>query len=506
MKNKLLQIKFVDKQLLPLFGIQSIIDYNSKISLNDIKKNINILNQLNNIMNTIKLLFSIKEFNLHKTDYIIKTYTQAYALFKKCLLICNINFEIISFDKINYVRLIKKNILLKNYINTIKMSDVRELSKIPTKSENFKVIKYQEFLINIKKENLFTYYLPMNKMHHCDDKSELSFFLNNFINCDFKGLSIDFISDNNIISNEYLKQNIYGSNYNIIMNGYIIYESVLIANKNLFPDVILPFSLNKYSQIKIVIFSKIPFLLLKNILTVKLTVTRVIFKKKLLSKFTKNNLLLKIPFNNNYLIFKNGIFGFFENSISLNNEENVKGNFINILDYTCFRINEIRFDKNYGHKCLSALIQNNCDFVFCNIIDCPINSTFYTFDNDIYTFKHIFIRNGDAIDNIIIKFPFEITNDLTIQLISIELSDINDSNLIIENLDYEKINGTNIYIKNKKIINLVSYQGGVYLEFNCKFNNINKLFDELKINYDVIFADTKLRNNFINIKPFKISY
>lgn len=54
MKDKLKQIKFVDKVLLPIYGIKDITDYQTKISLNDLKKNSELLTNLNKYLDELK--------------------------------------------------------------------------------------------------------------------------------------------------------------------------------------------------------------------------------------------------------------------------------------------------------------------------------------------------------------------------------------------------------------------------------------------------------------------
>ena len=112
MKIKQEQIEFVDKILLPIFGISSVIDYESSISVKIIKENKTIIDKLNNNINKLKIIFPVREFSLHKSDNNIKTPAQAFGLLKKCLLLCNILFELVQQNRITFLRLIKDNIIL----------------------------------------------------------------------------------------------------------------------------------------------------------------------------------------------------------------------------------------------------------------------------------------------------------------------------------------------------------------------------------------------------------
>jgi hypothetical protein len=115
-KSVLDQITFIDKKLLPLFEIKSVVDYINVIYFDALKKNTNILESINKLIDEFRNIFPSKEFSLHKTNYIIKTHEQLFSLLKKCLEITSIPYEISKPNGNKYLRLISTNNLLEEYI------------------------------------------------------------------------------------------------------------------------------------------------------------------------------------------------------------------------------------------------------------------------------------------------------------------------------------------------------------------------------------------------------
>lgn len=118
------QIKFVDKILLPFFGIKSIIDYESTF---EITSEID-LNAFNLIISDFREIFPAKEFSLHKTKYKIETSNQALCILKKCMDLIQLPYvvETITRNKMSFkqVRLNQTNTNLYKYIQ-VKMSEIR---------------------------------------------------------------------------------------------------------------------------------------------------------------------------------------------------------------------------------------------------------------------------------------------------------------------------------------------------------------------------------------------
>lgn len=115
-KSVLDQITFIDKKLLPIFNIKSVVDYTNVIYFENLKKDTNVLESINKLIDEFRNIFPSKEFSLHKTNYIIKTHEQLFSLLKKSLEITSIPYEISKNDGNKYLRLISTNKLLVEYI------------------------------------------------------------------------------------------------------------------------------------------------------------------------------------------------------------------------------------------------------------------------------------------------------------------------------------------------------------------------------------------------------
>lgn len=158
------QIRFVDKVLLPFFGIKSIIDYDSTF---EITSEIN-LKEFNLIISEFRQIFPAKEFSLHKTKYKIETSNQALCILKKCMELIQLPYTIdtITKNRISFkqVRLIRTNTNLYNYIQR-KMSEIRShklSSNLPVdKNEKIEQIGINYICSSLK-----------NSMSNCDIRGE----------------------------------------------------------------------------------------------------------------------------------------------------------------------------------------------------------------------------------------------------------------------------------------------------------------------------------------------
>ncbi len=135
MKSLKEQIEFVDKKLIVLYGFKGITDYSHSINLTDPEEIKLDLTKLNGLIDEFRKVFHAKNFSLHKTQYKILTETQAVCLLKTCLEITSIPFDVSLKKNKRVLRLISKNNILDDYINTLKMSEN------PTFSENYKFEK-----------------------------------------------------------------------------------------------------------------------------------------------------------------------------------------------------------------------------------------------------------------------------------------------------------------------------------------------------------------------------
>lgn len=123
MKSLQLQIEFIDKKLLKLYGFTGITDYKHLISISEPETSSIDINKLNEIIDEFRKVFHSKNFSLHKTQYKILTKSQAICLLKTCLEITSVPFDVSLKKNKKYLRLISKNNILDNYINKLKMAE-----------------------------------------------------------------------------------------------------------------------------------------------------------------------------------------------------------------------------------------------------------------------------------------------------------------------------------------------------------------------------------------------
>ena len=124
MKSLEEQIKFIDTKLLPLFGFVNIIDYNKIICIGDPDSVPIDKAKFNELIPEFRKTFHAKNFNLHKTQYKIISNNQAICILKICLENTSVPYDIFLKNKKRCLRLISKNNVLDNYINTLKMSGI----------------------------------------------------------------------------------------------------------------------------------------------------------------------------------------------------------------------------------------------------------------------------------------------------------------------------------------------------------------------------------------------
>ncbi len=131
MKNLRDQIEFIDKKLIVLFGFKGITDYTHSINITDVETIKLDLIKLNELIIEFRKTFHAKNFNLHKSDYKIQTEVQAVCLLKTCLEVTSIPFDVSLKKNKRIMRLITKNNVLEDYINTLKMSENGSLKQNP---------------------------------------------------------------------------------------------------------------------------------------------------------------------------------------------------------------------------------------------------------------------------------------------------------------------------------------------------------------------------------------
>lgn len=162
MKNQYAQIVFLDTQLLKIFGIHSISDYETIINHQDLQNDEHLLEKINALLSTLKKVYPIKNFNLHKTKNKVLTHNQAFNILIQCMKISMVPYVIWTeqHDRVTvkYLRLEKQNTLLYSYINKtaeLRSNDVKQDCEMMTYDDMCKGIKCRvdneyEFPINSK--------------------------------------------------------------------------------------------------------------------------------------------------------------------------------------------------------------------------------------------------------------------------------------------------------------------------------------------------------------------
>jgi hypothetical protein len=84
------QIIFLNRDLLPLYGIESTKDSSTVINTELLNLQGGFLDELNKLLPLVTLLYPIKKFNLHKINHMIQTIRQAFSLLVHCLEISQI--------------------------------------------------------------------------------------------------------------------------------------------------------------------------------------------------------------------------------------------------------------------------------------------------------------------------------------------------------------------------------------------------------------------------------
>lgn len=298
MKSIIEQIKFLNITILPIFGIKSLIDYKSIVYKSQI--NSDILHKISNIVSKIKEIYPVKEFNFHKSDNKVTSVSQAYNILKKCLSIVGVYYveEIVDHKKV--LRLMDKNIVLENYIEKLKMSEIRNYSqndtiKYPNDIPEGKIketLRHQEYEERKKLGNILQQGVKKIEEENYFTKIGCDNFYNSTITLDCCkenncGIYIKFTSviknNKQVLSQEYIDDLFEGMIYQIIVNDNIAYQSKFKNGVNIFPDnIVIPFRVAIYNDKKFKL--KLEHEISKQILdliNIDIKVNKVIFKKRI---------------------------------------------------------------------------------------------------------------------------------------------------------------------------------------------------------------------------------
>lgn len=117
------QIIFIIK-FLKLFGVQSLCDFKTEISVKILKTQKNFLTNVNKLVPELLSLFPKSKIGLSRKNNVIDTEELAVTTLLKCLNILNIGFVKIHKSTHNAVRLVKPNLLYMQYIFNHTMNNI----------------------------------------------------------------------------------------------------------------------------------------------------------------------------------------------------------------------------------------------------------------------------------------------------------------------------------------------------------------------------------------------
>lgn len=464
MKQIIEQIKFIDKTILPIFGITSVIDYKNIIYKSDINQE--IILQLNNNMTEIKKIFPVRELYLNKTDKITSN-AQAYNLLKKCLTITGIYFveEIHNLKK--SVRLTNKNKILEDYIKSTKMSENGNFHSVNTNINinnnlhnglKYGTIAYDTLKNNIKNTKNESYFSKINISNNRIQIKDHFIFHNNI-----RGLYIKFKNlneDEPMFTETFLDKLFNGKMYTVEANGGVLYKSIFQNNQNIFPNnIIIPFEIAVYAEIIFYLYldSEIPQCIIDNLI-VYIEVEKITFKKQIEQQL--KTCVMDIHINENI------IWRFSNGTIALPTESKLKTKPFNFgeykdnyefhkigkYNYTILKENG-NFDQDKITLCFYP-IMHKYDFSVAKYIN-NIKSMYVKEIPDWYEFRYIPTRYVDTMYNIFINIPSCVSLDQidqTEQTFKIFVSfDDNDKN--IEKCNWE----ISLNDKNVNVIKILNY-------------------------------------------------
>lgn len=552
MKNKLDQIKFIDKALLPIFGIKSIIDYKTEISVKTLKKDTDFLNRLNNELGGLKDNFPVREFSLNKSDGKIKTLPQAFGLLKKCLQLANVLFEINNRSNTTYLRLIPKNFILDNYIKHIEMSDICDYQvnsesceqAILYQIKDKKTITYEELVNGVKKRITSIFISPLQKLLTIETGEPvitLSPNKHHFLQDNIGKLGISFqskqINGIDIVDRNLIDKLFADCQYSVLFGGerFEVLDGHFnnsCERLNVFDNTVMPLKMAPYIYTDIKIFPNQGYNIKEfaEFLQIKFVVETVVFKKALDIQLPGLLPCVSIPFGVENedkqicLLFCDGVVkpqvvtsiydqnGMKQCLSDTNNDKlekydqtKLEQNFGIIgsefslsrdgIEYKGLQIDHVDKNKSKGCDGICPLV---CGWdISKNETTIGLEASCYKVDKDSLVFRQSFIRNSDAISNLVIQFPIKVVSlglryvkkldDLNEKSVKLNISTLDGLSFKIENLD------------NRSHLSLLNGQHGLALEFWVnKDVDIDKLLAGTKISYSQWYYESLIRGEVAN--------
>lgn len=533
MKSLEKQIEFIDKKLLPLYGIKNIIDYTTVLYVENLCKKVNLVKDVNKLLKEFRELFPVKNFNLHKTDYQIKSEEHAFLFLKKILESCCIYFESGIVKKKKYLRLIPENNTLKLYINSMQSSDIRNLDEFFLKnliSEGVTKLNYfsnkfnkNDLLNNIKKEYTEEILMfPKNILKNGNYMVDLKNY--NLYNKNIKDIKLYFISniDENgieILSKEIIKNiNNLTRSFKIVIQGN---EIECPLNENiLFSDLFILNKLSIYSNIQLFIQSH-EQKYVDNIL-IKCVVNYVEFYTDFQNKLNNNSLIEQIykikdkeykiiTTQNNIIIESNYCFKKNKREDTLI-EEGIIGHEEKINNLKCYFIESSKNKKNCEASIFVLVVGLNYELVYSpyeKFLDFGNNFSIKNTRNNKKFYENYYVlpRFGDLVYgiNIFTKYQLKLNNvKLYCGGLDNQCREIDYMNypLLIE---YKGLNNDmfEYYVTNINRYNMINIMSGanIGLFMHIEDEIIKNYFEDSQVNINYCYADTPIRKNLNKMEP-----
>lgn len=526
MKDLIKQIQFVDTILLPIFGMKSVTDFETKLNLQRNKETENTINKLNNNLDKLKEVFKVKEFNLHKSGNKVTTWGQAIGILRKCLNLVGINYELVKEKGNNYVRLIKNNIILENYIKHKEMSEIREFElneEKVTEDANVKnvnrfkplsqeealelsspkkngTITEEELKNSIKRIEVEECYVPLYNV--IDSINSENIVLNNrhieIMNHNTTYFEVQFLAkkknDKILVDQELIDKTFYGQkfDYNI---GTALFspEVILQKNKSIYPEnKVLPFETAYFSHRELKIYTQSDLSDIKDFVLIKIINHKPIFKKKIIMKLNDLYECIMNYDDSNAWVFHQGII-----SIKSTNKAIQKlliEDFRFILEKSREIVKDglriLRINSNQASDALSALV---CGYPIATIQQkTQMKLDYFLLQENQFMIKYYFFRDGDTLANIRINFKNRILGSCSFKIIEKEARDVTKE----EELEFEMKNNE-IQIKNFTLdtpLNLIKNIHGVFLVMTFSLeNDIDDILKDSYIEYEALYYDIYLR-------------
>lgn len=509
MKYTIKHYEFIDKKLLPMFGIKSICDYQTTISYDDLSKNADFLDNINELIPELKKLFTVREFSLHKYDNRIKTIQQAIGIIKKCLRLLNINFTIETKKNVKYMRLTERNILLNEYI---KMTDFREDNInyeifedfVMTNTVKKNILLQQEVYKNVKKQTTKKFLIEISDTEEylCIDLKLL--YTNSCVSCIMFNLLVDpnYLNYPNYPNyDEYIVQNTTFDTVDIIIDEKQLYQTKYLNGINIMPQglLMLPIAMTPFSSYVIKLkYARDYKPIIGNMskcVSLEMILTELIFKKQ----FKYDNYQQNINFDFDQIIFytEQGLCHCCTKQIV----DNLSIDDIEYEPYVYENYNGAFVKKNKkneslnGCECLMVLVSDNKYEFTAELFGNTLSQFSREIDDEYETYKCVILRNSDVIlmDHIIIQMNVDkpIINIIDIFIISYRN---NDCFKIDTDFDVHNNNGKfNVIFKEPLKINLVGALSGCFLYVQTK--NSTKI-NSFRILGTALFFETNIRRKY----------